>query len=179
MWYYRTKNQANPLIRLWVMAFQKLDEKNHDDFNSQFDFCVGAFARFINNRSAVFSMLKQTGTMAYRFCCLTLNFEVAGSSLITRSFLNSDISGKVEEEGWRETTWQEVSGSEGTQTSESSKGMIIKSVFVWKNFNEILSPALEIYNAETFWEDPASFRVTMLLVTPKNARLPDPTTMST
>ena len=24
--------------------------------------------------------------------------------------------------------------------------MIIKSIFVWKNFNEILSPALEIYN---------------------------------
>ena len=88
----------------------------------------------------------QNGIVAYWLSCRTSGFAVASSNLIGSSFLNSDISGKVEEEGWRETTWQKVSGSEGAQTSESSKGIIIKRIFVWKNFNQILSPALEIYN---------------------------------
>ena len=37
------------------MAFQKSEKISDDDFNSRFDLCVGAFARFINDPLTLFS----------------------------------------------------------------------------------------------------------------------------
>ena len=60
---------------------------------------MGAIARFIKNTSAFFAAWMQSGTMAYWLSCLTANFVVASSKLPRSFFWNSDISGKVEEEG--------------------------------------------------------------------------------
>ena len=46
------------------MAFQKSEKKSHDDFNSRFDLCVGAFARFINDSLALFSASWPIGYVA-------------------------------------------------------------------------------------------------------------------
>ena len=37
------------------MAFQKSEKISHNDFNSRFDLCVGAFAQFINDSLALIS----------------------------------------------------------------------------------------------------------------------------